>query len=99
MKAQMPLMVLVRTYPSPVIGLAFVSGLVNILYLTGSFFMLEVYDRVIPSRSMPTLVGLMVLAAGLFVLQGCRRNYTPQRVRAQDADRREGRSVPLADAP
>ena len=44
------------------IGVALMSGLVNVLYLTGSFFMLEVYDRVIPSRSVPTLVGLCVLA-------------------------------------
>ena len=45
------------------------SGLVNILYLTGSFFMLEVYDRVIPSRSVPTLVGLVALALVLYVFQ------------------------------
>ena len=35
------------------------SGMSNILMLTGSFFMLEVYDRVLPSRSVPTLVGLV----------------------------------------
>ncbi|MFD1283153.1 type I secretion system permease/ATPase, partial [Methylobacterium goesingense] len=46
------------------------SGLVNVLYLTGSFFMLEVYDRVIPSRSVPTLVGLCVLALVLYGFQG-----------------------------
>ena len=46
------------------------SGLVNILYLTGSFFMLEVYDRVIPSRSVPTLVGLVILALVLYGFQG-----------------------------
>jgi PrtD family type I secretion system ABC transporter len=45
------------------------SVLINILYLTGSMFMLQVYDRVIPSRSVPTLVGLIVLAAGLYVFQ------------------------------
>ncbi|OBP80065.1 hypothetical protein BAE39_27530 [Mesorhizobium loti] len=33
-------------------------------------FMLEVYDRVLPSRSVPTLVGLVILAGGLFVFQG-----------------------------
>ena len=44
--------------------------MINILYLTGSFFMLEVYDRVLPSRSVPTLVGLIVLAAGLYIAQG-----------------------------
>ncbi|WP_246686308.1 type I secretion system permease/ATPase [Methylobacterium sp. WL8] len=46
------------------------SGLVNVLYLTGSFFMLEVYDRVIPSRSVPTLIGLMALALALYAFQG-----------------------------
>ncbi|NEU11038.1 type I secretion system permease/ATPase [Methylobacterium sp. BTF04] len=52
------------------IGVAAMSGLVNVLYLTGSFFMLEVYDRVIPSRSVPTLVGLIVLALVLYAFQG-----------------------------
>jgi ATP-binding cassette subfamily C protein len=32
--------------------------------------MLEVYDRVLPSRSVPTLVGLVILAAGLYLAQG-----------------------------
>jgi PrtD family type I secretion system ABC transporter len=32
--------------------------------------MLEVYDRVLPSRSVPTLVGLAVLAGGLYMAQG-----------------------------
>ena len=50
--------------------LAFVSGVVNLLALTGSFYMLQVYDRVLSSRSVPTLVALSVLAAGLFIFQG-----------------------------
>jgi ATP-binding cassette subfamily C protein len=37
--------------------------------LTGSLFMLEVYDRVLPSRSVPTLIGLSVLTAVLFTFQ------------------------------
>ena len=41
------------------VGVGVMSGMINILYLTGSFFMLEVYDRVLPSRSVPTLVGLV----------------------------------------
>lgn len=52
------------------VGVAVMSGLVNVLYLTGSFFMLEVYDRVIPSRSVPTLIGLMALALALYGFQG-----------------------------
>ncbi len=50
-------------------GIGLFSGLINILMLTGSLFMLEVYDRVLPSRSMPTLVALSILAASLFLFQ------------------------------
>src|SRR5919205_578395 len=52
------------------LGVALMSGMLNILYLTGSFFMLEVYDRVIPSRSIPTLLGLAAIAALLYAFQG-----------------------------
>ena len=52
------------------IGVGVMSCMINLLYLTGSIFMLEVYDRVIPSRSVPTLIGLVVLAGGLYVAQG-----------------------------
>jgi ATP-binding cassette subfamily C protein len=49
---------------------ALFSGALNILTLTGSVFMLQVYDRVIPSRSVPTLIALAALVAGLFLVQG-----------------------------
>jgi PrtD family type I secretion system ABC transporter len=52
------------------IGVGLMSCIINLLYLTGSIFMLEVYDRVLPSRSVPTLVGLIVLAIGLYMAQG-----------------------------
>src|SRR3954466_8434659 len=52
------------------IAIALMSGLINILYLTGSFYMLEVYDRVLPSRSVPTLVALSLLALTMFAFQG-----------------------------
>jgi len=52
------------------IGVGLMSCIINLLYLTGSIFMLEVYDRVLPSRSVPTLVGLVILAAGLYMAQG-----------------------------
>jgi ATP-binding cassette subfamily C protein len=44
--------------------------MINLLYLTGSFFMLQIYDRVLPSRSVQTLVGLAILAATLYAFQG-----------------------------
>ena len=46
------------------------SCFVNILALTGSFFMLQVYDRVIPGRSLPTLVGLGIITLTLFAFLG-----------------------------
>jgi ATP-binding cassette subfamily C protein len=46
------------------------SGLINLLALTGSFYMLQVYDRVLPSHSVPTLVGLTLLMAGLYIANG-----------------------------
>lgn len=52
------------------IATGLMSGMSNILMLTSAFFMLEVYDRVLPSRSVPTLVGLVLLAAGLYIALG-----------------------------
>jgi PrtD family type I secretion system ABC transporter len=52
------------------IGVGIMSCMINLLYLTGSLFMLEIYDRVLPSRSVPTLIGLIILACGLYVAQG-----------------------------
>ena len=52
------------------VATALMSGMSNILMLTGAIFMLEIYDRVLPSRSIPTLVALVILAAGLFLAQG-----------------------------
>ena len=52
------------------IGVGLFSAVLNMLQLTGPIFMLEVYDRVIPSRSIPTLVGISILAAIMFGFQG-----------------------------
>jgi ATP-binding cassette subfamily C protein PrsD len=52
------------------IGVGILSGMSNILLLTGVLFMLEIYDRVLPSRSVPTLIGLATLAIGLYAAQG-----------------------------
>ncbi|TPG20101.1 type I secretion system permease/ATPase [Sphingomonas koreensis] len=48
---------------------ALFSGLINLLYLAPSLFMLQVYDRVVPSRSGATLVLLtLILAFALVTL-------------------------------
>ena len=46
------------------------SILVNLLGLTGSLFMLQVYDRVIPANSVETLAALFILMSGMFFLMG-----------------------------
>jgi PrtD family type I secretion system ABC transporter len=53
-----------------IVGVALVSGLINLLMLTGPLFMLQIYDRVLPSRSVPTLVGLSLLALVMFMFYG-----------------------------
>ena len=45
------------------------SAIVNLAYLAPTLYMLQVYDRVVPSGSQPTLVFLtLALAAALFLL-------------------------------
>ncbi len=55
-------------------GLFWVVGLfsafVNILMLTGPLYMLQVYDRVLGSRSVETLIALTVLMGFLFAMMG-----------------------------
>jgi ATP-binding cassette, subfamily C, type I secretion system permease/ATPase len=58
-----------RSCKNAFVGIGAFSGLINLLMLTSSLFMLEVYDRVLPSRSVPTLVGLSILAALLLTFQ------------------------------
>lgn len=46
------------------------SALVNVLMLTAPLYMLQVYDRVLVSRSEETLLALSLLMAFLFVIMG-----------------------------
>lgn len=59
-----------RQSRSGLIAVALASAVINMLYLTSSLFMLQVYDRVIPSQSIPTLVALSLLALCLYLFQG-----------------------------
>jgi PrtD family type I secretion system ABC transporter len=51
-------------------AVALFSAFVNLLMLTGPLFMLQVYDRVLASRSEETLVALFLLVAALYGLMG-----------------------------
>lgn len=52
------------------IAVAIFSAAVNVLMLTGPLYMLQIYDRVLTSGSVPTLVALSILVAGLFTMLG-----------------------------
>ncbi len=51
-------------------GAGLFSGLINMLALSSSIYMLQVYDRVIPSHSVQTLIGLSIAMLLLFVAYG-----------------------------
>lgn len=73
-----------------ILFLFFVSGIINVLALTGSFYMLQIYDRALTSGSVPTLLAISVLAIGLYLFQGffdIIRSQVLVRIGAQ-ADRR-----------
>ncbi|HEY4136573.1 MAG TPA: type I secretion system permease/ATPase [Alphaproteobacteria bacterium] len=59
-----------RGWRGAFVGIGVFSAIINVLTLTGAFYMLQVYDRVIPSRSIPTLVGISILAVALFSAHG-----------------------------
>jgi len=60
-----------RGFRGTVVFLFFVSGIINLLALTGALYMMQIYDRALTSGSIPTLVVLSLLALGLFLFQGC----------------------------
>ena len=57
-------------FKSVIVSLAVFSCLVNILSLTGSLFMMQIYDRVLSSRSIPTLISLAIITILLYLIQG-----------------------------
>jgi ATP-binding cassette subfamily C protein len=53
-----------------VFAVSVISGVINLLGLTGSIYMLQIYDRVLSSHSVPTLVSLSVLMFALYAFYG-----------------------------
>ena len=51
-------------------SVALFSGAVNLLMLAGPLYMLQIYDRVLASRSVPTLIALTVFLIGAYAFQG-----------------------------
>jgi PrtD family type I secretion system ABC transporter len=51
-------------------SVALFSGVVNLLMLAGPLYMLQIYDRVLSSRSVPTLIALSIFLIGAYAFQG-----------------------------
>ena len=65
-----PVAVAFRPIRSAFWGVAVVSFVINILMLTGPVFMLQIYDRVLASGAVPTLVVIGSLAIVLYMFYG-----------------------------
>lgn len=93
---------LVQDFPF-IIWICAFTAVTNLLMMTGPLFMMQVYDRVLGSRSQETLVTLFSIVTLLFVLMGLLdsiRTKVMQRVAARFQQRAERRvfEAALADS-
>jgi ATP-binding cassette subfamily C protein PrsD len=65
-----PVAIQLRASARRLAGVAVFSGVINLLTLSGSLYMLQVYDRVIPSHNVATLLGLSAIVVIAYLLQG-----------------------------
>lgn len=61
---------LLTPYKPALISIAGLSVMLNILTLGGSIYLMMVYDSVLPSHSIPTLLGLYAMVLLVYVFQG-----------------------------
>ncbi len=52
------------------VGIGVFSACISLLMLTSSIYMLQVYDRVLSSRSVPTLIGISLIVLVAYAVQG-----------------------------
>jgi ATP-binding cassette, subfamily C, bacterial len=87
-----------KGFRGAIVAVSLISGIINLLGLTGSLYMLQVYDRVLASHSVPTLVSLsvlMVVLYGFYAVFDLLRNQAS--IRASGVfDRRMARRVHAA---
>lgn len=71
-QVQMPeeVRAIVLRYRGAFVTVALLSAVLNVLVLGGSIYMMMVYDSVLPSHSIPTLVGLLVMLVAVYAFQG-----------------------------
>src|SRR5450756_1144404 len=70
LKSDDPVALGLRESARRMVGIAVFSGVINLLMLSGSLYMLQVYDRVIPGRNVATLLGLSAIVLAAYLFQG-----------------------------
>jgi PrtD family type I secretion system ABC transporter len=65
-----PVDLALRASMTRLVRVAVFSGAISLLTLSGSLYMLQVYDRVLPSRNVATLCGLSAIVLVAYVAQG-----------------------------
>jgi ATP-binding cassette subfamily C protein len=68
--AKSELLAAMGDYRGALVAVGLFSAIVNLLMLTGPLFMLQVYDRVLASRSSATLLVLLIIVIFLYGLMG-----------------------------
>lgn len=82
-------------FRSTIVYLFLVSGVINVLALTGAFYMLQIYDRALTSQSLETLIVISGLAVGLYLFQGV-LDLTRQQILVRLGARADHGLAPLA---
>lgn len=63
-------MATLRALRPGILAAAGISAVISVLMLTGSIYMLQVYDRVLASGSVPTLLGIFLIVIVLYAFLG-----------------------------
>ena len=66
-RTENPIEAIRREVRVPIAAMGAFSFVINILMLAGPLFMLQVYDRVLPSGNVPTLFALVIIVCALYV--------------------------------
>src|SRR6478609_9443136 len=68
-RAPSELLTTLRRYQSAIWGVVWMSVVLNVLTLGGSIYMMLVYDLILPSRSISSLLGLLVMITVVYTFQ------------------------------
>ena len=85
----------VATSRAALMSVGVFSMFINVLMLTGPLFMLQIYDRVLTSRSVPTLLAFSLLVVALYAFLGV-LEFVRQRVLVRIGHRFDEQAGPTA---